>query len=608
MTDNDKPFACQAKGCNMRFANEDHLVVHTARHEMSLALSASTGSSAITSMSANIFFVDQTPTPTKFLKNCEEVGLFHDLKNPFEEAFKKASNEGEVGSPLPGPSSHPGLASPLPGPHSQTINTPQPMNTPVIPKVVEVQSTSDLEDRDIPHKLFKTKKHRKQSPLTKDTTPRKSDKNEKEKSDNEESLIIVNSSPEPEKDLHNNEHIPVAVTQTGSEPLGPETIASPMENPQLVPSISPVDIPVPQVEVTVAVDNNSKAKVNQIEQQGPVNDPQVIPVPVTMVPNIVSRPTEEVHSSPSTPKSIPSSPVAVPASQDPKQIQVILLQLPTGQTVPVAIPSGLANPQVNFPAAVPLPSPQNVSPLTNSLRAAKRAPVTNVVSSTSQMTKLKLKEALTQNQIPDAVARMNSQQQSPGSERHSVMSPVSPAYSELSEADSSVPYKRRRIESADDDIEERRQKFLERNRAAAARCRDKRKQWINTLEAKSEALENKNSELQNEINKLRDEVVSLKSMLILHKDCNVTKMQLAMAKQAAENLTSAVPTITVSSPADKESASVVPLSSIYPQGAVIPQHNKPVTTEIVIDPRGLDLTMSAVPIQMKPIKLASKPK
>lgn len=41
------------------------------------------------------FLTDQTPTPTKFLKNCEEIGLFQDLtKNPFEEAFKKASETG----------------------------------------------------------------------------------------------------------------------------------------------------------------------------------------------------------------------------------------------------------------------------------------------------------------------------------------------------------------------------------------------------------------------------------------------------------------------------------------------------------------------------------
>lgn len=40
--------------------------------------------------SSFIYNSDQTPTPTKFLKNCEDIGLFNELKNPFEEAFKKA--------------------------------------------------------------------------------------------------------------------------------------------------------------------------------------------------------------------------------------------------------------------------------------------------------------------------------------------------------------------------------------------------------------------------------------------------------------------------------------------------------------------------------------
>lgn len=37
-------------------------------------------------------FGDETPTPTRFLRNCEEVGLFQDLHNvnPFEETFLKA--------------------------------------------------------------------------------------------------------------------------------------------------------------------------------------------------------------------------------------------------------------------------------------------------------------------------------------------------------------------------------------------------------------------------------------------------------------------------------------------------------------------------------------
>lgn len=44
-------------------------------------------------------FADQTPTPTSFIRNCEEVGLFQDLQNvnPFEETFKKAAEAAKTG-------------------------------------------------------------------------------------------------------------------------------------------------------------------------------------------------------------------------------------------------------------------------------------------------------------------------------------------------------------------------------------------------------------------------------------------------------------------------------------------------------------------------------
>jgi cyclic AMP-dependent transcription factor ATF-2 len=43
---------------------------------------------------------DQTPTPTRFIRNCEEVGLFQDLQNvnPFEEQFRKAAEAVKSGS------------------------------------------------------------------------------------------------------------------------------------------------------------------------------------------------------------------------------------------------------------------------------------------------------------------------------------------------------------------------------------------------------------------------------------------------------------------------------------------------------------------------------
>lgn len=46
----------------------------------------------------------------------------------------------------------------------------------------------------------------------------------------------------------------------------------------------------------------------------------------------------------------------------------------------------------------------------------------------------------------------------------------------------------RRRRTLDDDPDERRQRFLERNRAAASRCRQKRKLWVFSLEKKAEEL------------------------------------------------------------------------------------------------------------------------
>ena len=44
-------------------------------------------------------------------------------------------------------------------------------------------------------------------------------------------------------------------------------------------------------------------------------------------------------------------------------------------------------------------------------------------------------------------------------------------------------------------IDEKRRKFLERNRAAAQRCREKRKQWINNLQSEKFSIQEENSKL-----------------------------------------------------------------------------------------------------------------
>lgn len=53
----------------------------------------------------------------------------------------------------------------------------------------------------------------------------------------------------------------------------------------------------------------------------------------------------------------------------------------------------------------------------------------------------------------------------------------------------------RRRRATEMDPDERRQRFLERNRAAASRCRQKRKLWVNSLEKKADDLANMNVSL-----------------------------------------------------------------------------------------------------------------
>lgn len=106
----DKPFACDEKNCFMTFTNEDHLNSHKKKHSMSFTLEINSKNIDTGKLLTNILNetseisifttdipADQTPTPTSFFRNCEEVGLFQDLQNvnPFEETFKKALESSE---------------------------------------------------------------------------------------------------------------------------------------------------------------------------------------------------------------------------------------------------------------------------------------------------------------------------------------------------------------------------------------------------------------------------------------------------------------------------------------------------------------------------------
>uniref|UniRef100_A0A8C2AJE7 Activating transcription factor 2 n=1 Tax=Cyprinus carpio TaxID=7962 RepID=A0A8C2AJE7_CYPCA len=291
----DKPFLCTAPGCGQRFTNEDHLAVHKHKHEMTLRFGPARNDSAI--------IADQTPTPTRFLKNCEEVGLFNELTSPFEHDFKKATEDDIKKLPL----------------------DLSPLATPVVRNKIE-EHTPIESHRD--------------SPL-----------------------------PHPESTTTDDKEVSLQPTS-----LPPSTI------------VRPASLQVPNVLLA----SNEAGVVIQQALPSPTSSSVITQVPSS------SRPIVPVSGT------FP-----------------VLLQLPNGQTMPVAIPATIA---------------------------------------------------------------------------------------------SSNP-------------DEKRRKFLERNRAAASRCRQKRKVWVQNLEKKAEDLSSMNGQLQNEVTLLRSEVAQLKQLLLAHKDCPVTLLQ-----------------------------------------------------------------------------------
>ncbi|KAF4991715.1 hypothetical protein FDECE_13946 [Fusarium decemcellulare] len=75
-------------------------------------------------------------------------------------------------------------------------------------------------------------------------------------------------------------------------------------------------------------------------------------------------------------------------------------------------------------------------------------------------------------------------------------------------------------DDAADGDDAKRNKFLKRNRIAASKCRQKKKEWVNNLEETRHGLEHQHSNLQMEYNGLVDEVSRMKTQLMQHAACN----------------------------------------------------------------------------------------
>ncbi|KAM4754939.1 cyclic AMP-dependent transcription factor ATF-7 isoform 1-T1 [Cyanocitta cristata] len=426
----DRPFVCGAPGCGQRFTNEDHLAVHKHKHEMTLKFGPARTDSVI--------IADQTPTPTRFLKNCEEVGLFNELASSFEHEFKKAAEDDEK-------KSSGALDMSLPSTPDIKIKEEEP---------VEVDSSPP------------------DSPAPRPRSPQHKDKEGPSKP-------VILSTPTPT--IVRPGSLPLHL---GYDPLHP-TLPSPTSViTQAPPSNRQLGSPTGSLPLVVQLANGQTMPVLP---GPPVQMPSVISLarPMSMVPNIPGIPGPPINSSGSI------SPSGLPVHSEAK------MRLKASLTASSSLNGGSL-----------------------------------VVGSASTMVTARPEQSQILVQHPDA---------------------PSPAQPQVSPAQPTPSTGGRRKRAVDEDPDERRQRFLERNRAAASRCRQKRKLWVSSLEKKAEELTSQNIQLSNEVTLLRNEVAQLKQLLLAHKDCPVTALQkktqgyLESPKESSEPTGSPAPVIQHSS-------------------------------------------------------------
>ncbi|OXB62135.1 UNVERIFIED_CONTAM: hypothetical protein H355_012882, partial [Colinus virginianus] len=370
----------------------------------------------------------QTPTPTRFLKNCEEVGLFNELASSFEHEFKKASEDEEKKA------RGEGLGALL-GAHSCPTRSAGALD-------MSLPSTPDI-------------KIKEEEPVEVDSSPPDSPASAPRSPQSKEKEIapkpVIISTPTPT--IVRPGSLPLHL---GYDPLHP-TLPSPTSViTQAPPSNRQLGSPTGSLPLVVQLPNGQTMPVLP---GPPVQMPSVISLarPVSIMPNIPGIPGPPLNSSGSV------SPSGLPVHSEAK---------------------------MRLKASLTASSSLNGSGL--------------VVGSASTMVTARPEQSQLLTQHPDA---------------------PSPAQPQVSPAQPTPSTGGRRRRTVDEDPDERRQRFLERNRAAASRCRQKRKLWVSSLEKKAEELTTQNIQLSNEVTLLRNEVAQLKQLLLAHKDCPVTALQ-----------------------------------------------------------------------------------
>ncbi|EED22915.1 bZIP transcription factor (Atf21), putative [Talaromyces stipitatus ATCC 10500] len=87
---------------------------------------------------------------------------------------------------------------------------------------------------------------------------------------------------------------------------------------------------------------------------------------------------------------------------------------------------------------------------------------------------------------------------------------------------------------SDDQDHAKREKFLERNRLAASKCRQKKKEHTMMLESRFKEQSDKRERLNSEISRLRSEILGLKNEVLRHAQCGDEPIKLHLAQMVKQ--------------------------------------------------------------------------
>ncbi|XP_068567085.1 cyclic AMP-responsive element-binding protein 5-like isoform X2 [Cebidichthys violaceus] len=460
----DRTYVCGAPGCSQRFQLEEHLVIHRRKHEMSLKFS---------SIKTDTAFTDQTPTPTRFLQNCEEVGLFKEIEEEFLQAQEEEKSKQRLSHNGPAPCMNQQQLKP----QLQLQHPPQPQHPQPQPPLHHPQT----------HPLQHPHSH---GPLL---GPSCSLAAQQALSSSQSGSVITQASstlthsgPVPGSlssllQMRNRQTQPLPASLPGTLPDPAMQGASAQHMPIEKQMSCIMGIPGPGHNPSCSSPQRSKQALGHHFQQ---HHPAMVAInnPVTSMGHMMEMMSQR-HQAPPLQHH----------HHHPHHAQ-------------------LQTPPLTFQQRCHASPPQHVGSSHGHHAQAHQAPPPHLHQGSPPAPPLS---------VPAQLSPVAQQMQSshPSHSQHAVQ-----AGGSCSGGGGGGGGNRRR-RTSEQDPDERRQKFLERNRAAATRCRQKRKVWVSSLEKKAEELTHTNLQLQNEVTSLRSEVGQLKQILLTHKDCPVTARQ-----------------------------------------------------------------------------------